>query len=176
MKRGNVAHWSDLNSCNSLLFFAELIVELLFDYSIPSNRISSLNSHYLCLDALETVDTIENAGVPEGTIKPIMEELISTLVKDCVFQISGEDPSRYYVKYHEGNYRRVGKASDLNYEESKKVIMTLNQRYFSNDWYFQKMTEYIIEKVLENKRENWEVIFRLTKSWLTELVNEPRNP
>ena len=77
MKRGNLEKWSDISTCNNLLFFSQLVNELLFDYSIPSNRISTLNSHYLCLDALSAIEGIDDHGVPEGTLKPIMEELYS---------------------------------------------------------------------------------------------------
>ena len=79
MKRGNLEKWSDISTCNNLLFFSQLVNELLFDYSIPSNRISTLNSHYLCLDALSAIEGIDDHGVPEGTLKPIMEELYSEI-------------------------------------------------------------------------------------------------
>ena len=85
MKRGKLDYWTDIVGCENLLFFSQLVNELLFDYSIPSNRISTLNSHYLCLDAISAINGIEYSGVPEGTLKPIMEELYSELKKDPVF-------------------------------------------------------------------------------------------
>lgn len=47
MKQGDLSNWTDIDACKNLLLFAELVDELLFDYSIPSNRISTLNSHFL---------------------------------------------------------------------------------------------------------------------------------
>ena len=85
MKRGNISHWTNISQCQNLLFFAQLANELLFDYSIPSNRIPTLNSHFLCLDALSAISSIDNNGVPEGTLKPIMEELYSALSKDTLY-------------------------------------------------------------------------------------------
>jgi len=49
MKQGDLSQWNNIEACKNLLFFAQLVNELLFDYSIPSNRISTLNSHFLCL-------------------------------------------------------------------------------------------------------------------------------
>lgn len=34
MKKGNLDKWNDLNRCKNLLFFSQLVNELLFDYSI----------------------------------------------------------------------------------------------------------------------------------------------
>lgn len=45
MKKGDTSKWTDVAACENLLFFSQLVNELLFDYSIPSNRISMLNSH-----------------------------------------------------------------------------------------------------------------------------------
>ena len=103
MKKGNVQRWTAIESCQNLLFFSELINELLFDYSIPSNRISTLNSHYLCIDALSAIEGIEFAGVPEGTIKPIVEELHSSLSKDVLFMRKGEKPLKYFISNLIGN-------------------------------------------------------------------------
>lgn len=64
MKKGNLEKWGDIPHCTNLLLFSQLVNELLFDYSIPSNRISTLNSHYLCLDALNAINCIDKHGVP----------------------------------------------------------------------------------------------------------------
>lgn len=98
MKRGNLSRWTDIRGCANLLFFSQLVNELLFDYSIPSNRVSTLNSHFLCLDAQNIIDSIENHGVPEGTLKPVMEELYSAIKKDPVFSAKDDTPIDYFVK------------------------------------------------------------------------------
>lgn len=112
MKKGNLLKWKNVDACTNLLYFSQLVNELLFEYSNPSNRISTLNSHYLCLDALNAIDSIEKKGVPEGTLKPIMEELYYELEKDPIF--SAEDrPTDYFVKYREGKYVKCTKISDV---------------------------------------------------------------
>ena len=71
MKKGNLERWKNIDGCINLLLFSQLVNELLFDYSIPSNRVSTLNSHYLCMDALNCIESIDNHGVPEAKKVPV---------------------------------------------------------------------------------------------------------
>ena len=122
MIRGNIDNWSDITGCENLLFFSQLIKELLFDYSIPSNRVSTLNSHFLCIDALNAITAIESQGVPEGTLKPIVEELYTSLKVDPVFKSLQRSPLNYFIKYQNNNtYRVCGNVAELNYDEMKKL-------------------------------------------------------
>jgi hypothetical protein len=172
MKRGNIENWSDVSGCRNLLFFAQLINELLFDYSIPSNRISTLNSHYLCRDAMTTIETIEENGVPEGTLKPIMEELYRSLSKDITFSTRNENPLKYFLKLQSnGSYSPTQRPEDLNFEDSKKVIHALYQRYFETGWYTKALVEDVKKWVLSNKEEDLQNLFRQVKAWLTQLIN-----
>lgn len=131
MKKGNLDKWTDLDGCKNLLFFSQLVNELLFDYSIPSNRISTLNSHFLCVDAMDAISSIENRGVPEGTLKPIMEELYATIQKDPAFEDSNTNPLKYFVKYQNEKYRISTNVSELGYEELKKATFAINTRFFA---------------------------------------------
>ena len=137
MIRGNIQHWSDIDNCENLLFFSQLIKELLFDYSIPSNRVSTLNSHYLCVDALSAINAIESQGVPEGTLKPIAEELYASLIVDPVFKTLPKSPLHYFIKYQNNNtYRICSNLGELNYDDLKKAICAINDIYFGGFSYF----------------------------------------
>lgn len=171
MKRGNLDHWTSINECKNLLFFSQLVNELLFDYSIPSNRISTLNSHYLCLDAMSTIFTIEEKGVPEGTLKPIVEELYEAIRNDIALQSSDILPSDFFVKQTKDKYVRSNKPSDLSYEECKNTVEALYQRFFSNNSYYESLKTEIIHLICKNETADQPSLFRLTKSLLTELIN-----
>lgn len=170
MKRGNIDKWEDITGCTNLLFFSQLVNELLFDYSIPSNRIATLNSHFLCVDALSAIDSIEHKGVPEGTLKPIMEELYETLQKDPVFETENS-PLKYFVKYQNDKYRISTNVSELGYEELKKAAVAINTSYFTNNMYYEKLRKQIVELVEKNAIDDQPKLFRLIKSLLTELIN-----
>lgn len=171
MKKGNLEKWTNLEDCKNLLFFSELVGELLFDYSIPSNRISTLNSHYLCLDALNAIDGIDDHGVPEGTLKPIAEELYLSLQKDLSFDSSKDNPLKYFVKYQGDRYRISTNVSELNYTELKKAIIAIHTHFFTDDKYYISIKEKICQIVKENKETEQPALFRLVKSLLTELIN-----
>lgn len=171
MKQGNLEKWTDLEGCTNLLLFSELVNELLFDYSIPSNRVGTLNSHYLCLDAMNTISTIEYNGVPEGTLKPIVEELYSALLKDPVYEGELDNPLNYFVKYQNDKYRKTTNPTELNYEEQKKTIQALDTRFFGEHKYYEKLRICICRIVKENKSSEQRKLFRLTKAVLTELIN-----
>ena len=170
MKRGNLEKWSDISTCNNLLFFSQLVNELLFDYSIPSNRISTLNSHYLCLDALSAIEGIDDHGVPEGTLKPIMEELYSEIKKDPVFSES-DSPADFFVKYQNDKYVICNRVADMVYQELKDAAIAINNCYFDDNKYFNQLKRQITEIVKANKSTDQQTLFRLTKSLLTELMN-----
>lgn len=171
MKQGNLVKWKDISACKNLLFFAQLVDELLFDYSIPSNRISTLNSHYLCLDALSAINGIDEHGVPEGTLKPIAEELYISLTKDPAFNLINNSPLRYFVKYQNERYRISTSVSELNYDEIKKAILAIDSRFFEDNKYYETLKVKVIEKILSNEESDQLDLFRLVKSLLTELIN-----
>lgn len=171
MKQGNLVKWKDISACKNLLFFAQLVDELLFDYSIPSNRISTLNSHYLCLDALSAINGIDKHGVPEGTLKPIAEELYISLTKDPAFDLISNSPLRYFVKYQNERYRISTSVSELNYDEIKKAILAIDSRFFEDNKYYETLKIRVIEKILSNEESDQLDLFSLVKSLLTELIN-----
>ena len=171
MKKGNLDQWKDISGCNNLLFFSQLVNELLFDYSIPSNRVSTLNSHYLCLDALSAIDGIEYHGVPEGTLKPIMEELYLALQKDPVFMGAEMHPLSYFLKYQNEHYVLASRVADLSYSDLKKTASALFTKFFKGDQYYEDLRDSICEIVSKNDTGKQKDLFRLVKSLLTELMN-----
>lgn len=171
MKKGNLDRWKNIDGCMNLLLFSQLVNELLFDYSIPSNRVSTLNSHYLCMDAHNCIDSIDNHGVPDGTLKPIMEELYSVLEKDPIFSDAEDSPLDFFVKYQADKYVLTRRVSDMNYEDLRKTARALDTCFFSNNQYYVSLKSKIIEIVESNDITRQKELFRLVKSLLTELMN-----
>ena len=170
MKKGNLERWINISSCTNLLFFSQLVNELLFDYSIPSNRVSTLNSHYLCMDAHNCIDSIDNHGVPEGTLKPIMEELFSALEKDPVYVHGSDSPLDYFVKYQNDKYV-LGRVTDMNYGDLRKTASALDTCFFRENTYYESLKANVIDIVESNDISRQKDLFRLVKSLLTELMN-----
>ena len=171
MKRGDLRRWTNTGGCVNLLFFSQLVNELLFDYSIPSNRVSTLNSHFLCLDAQSIVDSVERHGIPEGTLKPVMEELYSEIKKDPVFSTRDDTPLDYFVKYQSEKYVPVGRVSEMNYSDLAKTSRSIATHFFTGNSYYESLKSMIINIVLRNDTTEQQMLFRLVKSLLTELMN-----
>lgn len=171
MKRGFIDKWTNILDCQNLLFFAQLVNELIFDYSSPSNRLNTLNSHYLCLDALSTISDIEQHGVPEGTMKPIMEELYDSLSKDHTFDLSETKPLDLFIKQEIHGFKKIYNTKDLNFDDSKKIVLAIYHKYFDDNLYFNLIKERIIEIVEANDTDKQGILLQLTKSFITELVN-----
>lgn len=176
MIKGKLANWASIDTCQNLLFFAQLANEMLFDYSIPSNRLPTLNSHYLCYDADTAIKNVDNYGVPEGTVKPIIEELYYSLSKDVLFSSMEMSPLDYFIKFCGGKYRKSSKPEELSFQESKQTVTALNQKFFKGTDYFATLKERIIKIVSDNRIEDQRDLFQLTKSLLTELVNSGYHP
>ncbi|HWQ99217.1 MAG TPA: hypothetical protein VN538_14140, partial [Clostridia bacterium] len=171
MIRGNLDGWTDLPSCQNLLFFAQLVNELLYDYSIPSNRIPTLNSHYLCYDAERTIKSIEKQAVPEGTLKPIVEELYYSLQNDRLYRRIEQYPLRLFAKHENSKYHLVKSVDCLNYYSQKTIVTALVEKYFQGDEYLSALRENITNIIRVNNAHEQGELFQLTKSLITELVN-----
>lgn len=66
------------------MFFAQLVEELLFDYTLDTYKIPAMNTHTLFVELCQTIDDIESGVIRRGAIRPIIEELCDGLVKDTV--------------------------------------------------------------------------------------------
>ena len=171
MKRGIIVKWADLDNCQNLLLFAQAVNELIFDYSIPSHRLPTLNSHYLCYDAISAIDAIDNHGVPEGTIKPIVEELFYSLKNDYVFENEADSPLKYFVKKMGEKVISIHNPNDLNYNERRAIVYTINRRVFSSGKYLRMLKEKITSIIIDNDEQQQPKLYNLTKSLTSEFVN-----
>lgn len=114
---------------------------------------------------------IDKHGVPEGTLKPIAEELYISLTKDPAFDLINNSPLRYFVKYQNERYRISTSVSELNYDEIKKAILAIDSRFFEDNKYYETLKTRVIEKILSNEESDQLDLFSLVKSLLTELIN-----
>ncbi len=173
MIKRNLKKWK-IEGNENLLLFAQLIDELVFDYSIPSNRIPTLNSHFLCLDALNAINGIDKNGVPEGTLNPIVEEFISSVTKDPVYNET-YNPLDYFIKIKPNSSVVVKNPKELNYIEEKNAFNTIFDVFYKDNTYYQLLKKRIVEIVKTNDMSNQSELIKLTKSIITELNNSGYN-
>jgi hypothetical protein len=75
MKAPDPKKWELTAEMEGVLFFAQLIDELLFDYIIGTYKIPALDSPTLALELLKSIEEYELGFLRQGAIKPIIAEL-----------------------------------------------------------------------------------------------------
>lgn len=101
MLKPNLTKWNDSEELEGLLLFAQLIQEMLFDYTIDSYKPPALNTKSRCFELLATIDDIKKERLLSGTLKPMLDELAWSLENDIVAQkLIGFDlsPHKIFLK------------------------------------------------------------------------------
>ncbi|MCZ7400671.1 MAG: hypothetical protein O8C61_00440 [Candidatus Methanoperedens sp.] len=86
MLKPNLIKWGDSEELDGLLFFAQLIEEMLFNYTIDSYKAPAFNTKSRCIEILSTIEDIKEDRLQDGTLKPMLEELVWSLDSDIVAQ------------------------------------------------------------------------------------------
>ena len=82
MLKPRIDNWDEDEELNGLLLFAQLIDEMLFDYTIDTYKPPVLNTHSLCEELLDAIDEVKEGFLKEKSIEPIKEELVWSLQND----------------------------------------------------------------------------------------------
>lgn len=84
MKFRRIDKWDDVSGSANLLFFAQLIEEMLFDYSLDTYKPSVMHTGLLCSEAISTIREVKNGNVREPNVWHVAAELYSSYEKDPV--------------------------------------------------------------------------------------------
>lgn len=96
MKFRNLKNWNADCDVSALLFFAQRMEELLFDYTLDTYKPSALNAPALCSEALLVLTDIEAKVLDEANLQHVLDELEWSIQSDRVAKSMLEaDLSRY---------------------------------------------------------------------------------
>lgn len=84
MRFRGLKKWELTDDLDGLLFFAQRMEELLFDYSLDTYKPSALNSPFLCVEAIELIKEIENETIDSQNLPHVLEELKWAIQNDPV--------------------------------------------------------------------------------------------
>lgn len=101
MKFRSLHKWTLSDSVNGLLFFAQRMDELLFDYSLDSYKPAALNPPFLCVEALKLIDDIDNELIDAANLNHVLEELNWAIQNDKVSKHLLDVPLEHYVLTHD---------------------------------------------------------------------------
>lgn len=76
--------WHKKAEFEGLLFFAQVLDEMYFDYTLDTYKPPALTSRYLCLEAIELIRDIEDDLIDEANLSHVLDELDYSLRGDPV--------------------------------------------------------------------------------------------
>ena len=163
MKYPNLTKWRYSEELEGLLFFAQHVEELLFDYTIDTYKVPAMNSHTLSDELHRTICGVGSGTIRLGAIKPIKEELCDALGKDPVAksilgEITGELVS--WLEKNDGIAQTKVRAELLKGK--------LDYRYLPEIKRLLKTT------VMDPKQK--EKLGSITRSFITELIHIGYSP
>lgn len=97
MKFKNLSRWVLTPEIGGLLFFAQRLDELVWDFTLDTHKPMSLNAPYLCREALAVIENIEDDLIDAANLKPVLEELIWSVQHDPVAKALLDLPIERYV-------------------------------------------------------------------------------
>lgn len=85
MKKRRIDHWTYSPQLENLLFYAYIMDEMTFNYTLDSFKASVHNIFSLMRECVETIIDIQNKTIKAGALPPIIEEIKDAIKKDSVF-------------------------------------------------------------------------------------------
>ncbi|MEW8355082.1 MAG: hypothetical protein AB2665_14885 [Candidatus Thiodiazotropha sp.] len=97
MKFRSLHKWKDDPSLEGLLFFAQRMEELLFDYTLDSYKPSALNAPFLCQEALQLIEDIEDKIIEPANLVHVLKELEWSVQGDKLAKSLLDVDLNYYI-------------------------------------------------------------------------------
>jgi hypothetical protein len=158
MKLKNTSNWSNIAAFESLLFFAQRLDELLFDYTLDTYKSPALNPPFLCKEALDLITEIEAGSIDAQNLIHVLEELEWSIRNDpAAKQLIGLDISSFFL----------GEEAK-NQLHKQRNLLEIIQKSIHPDIYLLKVQEDLLTALNNNKKND---INRLSRTWVTTLTN-----
>lgn len=161
MKLTQHTNWANPENCRALMFFTQLMEELLFDYTHSTYKPSIMNTPGLCYEALSTIDDIEKGSINNSHINHITEELTENLRQDDIAQHLLSSPLSSILNELNQN------SSNL---KNLKVTLELLRIQLNPSRYEEKLSEELI-KAITNGYDT-QRIRKLTRAMTTHLLSK----
>ncbi len=149
--------WKINKVTENILFFAQMVEELLFNFSPDEYKLQAINSRILCEEALRVVAGIDAGKQDEEDIRPLIEELSTALA---------QDPAASELLAGNRGETVANLQANPSIQELKSRLETLNQ--ILKEGYLEKTRHLLKEFVIFNDAEK---IGQLTRNFLAELID-----
>ncbi len=156
MKESRNRNWENPTRDQALVFFSQLVEELLFNYTIDSFKLPAHNVNTLIQEARKTIEHIKNDILKPGSYDSVKSELVDIISKDIVFKKLLKSNTDIAIKIINGN----------NLQETDRVLQYLKIQLQED--YKQSLCDIIELKISNN---DFDDLNRLTKYLLIEIIN-----
>lgn len=78
--------WDNPQNCSGLIYFAQLLEEMLFDFSPDTYKTSVMHTGMLCTEAMQTIREVELGNIKAPNIWHVTAELCANFERDPVAQ------------------------------------------------------------------------------------------
>jgi len=159
MKYKEPTYWKYDKSLEGLLYFAQVLNEVLFDYSIETYKPNALNAHSITHEALSLLRKVRSKHIPDGNLNPVKDELLLLFSKDIAVKSLLKEKLNHYSNL----IKTANNIDDLYY-----AIYSAHT-YLSDKKYLEEVKRILIEEVKIGRKKS--DIFFLTRVFVTELMN-----
>jgi len=159
MKYRNLSNWDDLAQCSSLVYFAQSLDEMLFDYSLDTYKASVMHTGLLCNEAIRTIREIEAGNIKLPNIHHVTAELCLNFEKDPVARALISLPLNAFIPALKNPKTPIKELG---------TVLELLQIQLHSARYRAKNEELLAQEIKTGHRIP--EIRRLTRSYATELI------
>lgn len=160
MRYRSLRKWDDIENSKGLIFTAQLIDELLFDFTLDTYKPSAMNTSLLVRESLATISAIETGTIKRPNLKHILDELCENLRRDEIAL------SLLSVDINGINQILKNPKSTVS---SVATSLELLSRQLPLSRYKEKNEELMMTEILGEQRES--KLRALTRSYITTLLN-----
>lgn len=163
MKFRNIRRWKELSSYKGLLFFAQRMEELTFEYSLDSYKAPTTNPPFLTRELVEELDYLAEESGNSSRYENILDELELRLQSNSIVNSLIKLKRSHYIN------------CDRNNQAGMRALFSVLMDELEPRHYAVEAMEQIKEAVVKENVEKSEIDF-LARELVTTLVNLGMSP
>ena len=161
MKFQSLRNWKNPQNSSGLIFFSQLLEEMLFDFSLDTYKASVMHTGLLCKEAASVIKEIESGNIKLPNIAHVNAEFCAAFEKD--------DIARNLIPLPSSAFLPILKNPKSSLKEMQTIISFLALHLTNKKYRLQ--AEKLLEEQMDGAQSITE-IRRLTRSYVTALMAE----
>lgn len=165
MKFRSLHKWDNIPESKGLIYVAQLLDELLFEFTLDTYKPSAMNTSLLVREALSTIDLIKSGVIKRPNINHVLDELCLNLKKDEV--------AKSLITVDLGELLDSLYSKNSTYDSLTTTVELLNNQ-IPLKIYKKRNEELLIKEITEG--QDFYKLRSLTRSYTTTLLNYGYSP